>query len=200
MPTCQQRSRIQRRSGQHYYRRRELSGKALEAVVRGYQEYVSEKLESSSTDAINALRKYNDQYEREKEDSIRDTELLKRNKDLLWVEGKPQDPLAAKLVALQQSIIQVESKASSLSSLLEQVKEAQANQRPLESILRLIASNSIDTMDRLAESSNSKIGLEEVRISRSTFWLSKTAKSRRIRRSLKLEMENLGEEHPTVKT
>ena len=77
----------------------ELSGKSLEAIVRGYQEYVSEKLESSSTDAINALRKYNDQYERDKDESIRDTELLKRNNDLLCVEGKPQDPLATKQTA-----------------------------------------------------------------------------------------------------
>lgn len=177
----------------------ELSGKALEAVVRGYQEYVSEKLESSSTDAINALRKYNDQYEREKEDSLRDTEMLKRNKDLLWVEGKPQDPLAAKLLALQQSIIQVESKSSSLASLLEQVKEAQANGRPVESILRLIASSSTETMDRLAESANSKLGFEEVRISRSNLLAFENSEVAPIRRSLKLEMENLGEEHPTVK-
>ncbi|MCU0711473.1 MAG: polysaccharide biosynthesis tyrosine autokinase [Pirellula sp.] len=177
----------------------ELSGKALEAVVRGYQEYVSEKLESSSTDAINALRKYNDQYEREKEDSIRDTELLKRNKDLLWVEGKPQDPLAAKLLALQTSIIQVESKASGLGSLLEQVKEAQANGRPVESILRLIASSSTETMDRLAESANSKLGFEEVRMSRSAILAFENTEVAPIRRSLKLELENLGEEHPTVK-
>ncbi|MFN7845229.1 MAG: polysaccharide biosynthesis tyrosine autokinase [Pirellula sp.] len=177
----------------------ELSGKSLEAIVRGYQEYVSEKLESSSTDAINALRKYNDQYERDKDESIRDTELLKRNKDLLWVEGKPQDPLATKLLALQQSIIQVETKTSGLESLLEQVKEAQANGRPVESILRLIASSSTETIDRLAESANSKLGFEELRLSRSAVLMFENTEVAPVRRQLKLEMENLGEEHPTVK-
>jgi capsular exopolysaccharide synthesis family protein len=177
----------------------ELSGKSLEAIVRGYQEYVSEKLESSSTDAINALRKYNDQYERDKDESIRDTELLKRNKDLLWVEGKPQDPLATKLLALQQSIIQVETKTSSLESLLEQVNEAQANGRPVESILRLIASSSTETIDRLAESANSKLGFEELRLSRGAVLTFENTEVAPVRRQLKLEMENLGEEHPTVK-
>ena len=177
----------------------ELSGKSLEAIVRGYQEYVSEKLESSSTDAINALRKYNDQYERDKDESIRDTELLKRNKDLLWVEGKPQDPLATKLLALQQSIIQVETKTSGLESLLEQVKEAQANGRPVESILRLIASSSTETIDRLAESANSKLGFEELRLSRGAVLTFENTEVAPVRRQLKLEMENLGEEHPTVK-
>lgn len=177
----------------------ELSAKSLEAVVRGYQEYVTEKLDSSSSEAIQALKKYEDQYQIESQNSVRTTESLKQNKEILFVEGKPQDPKAAKLLALQQSIIQVETKTTGLESLLEQVKEAQANGRPVESILRLIASSSTETMDRLAESANSKLGFEELRLSRSAVLMFDNTEVAPIRRQLKLELENLGEEHPQVK-
>lgn len=177
----------------------ELSAKSLEAVVKGYQDYVSEKLESSSTEAIRALEKYEDQYDIEKQKSVKITESLKLKKEILFVEGKPQDPLAAKLLSLQQSIILVESKTTGLESLLEQVKEAQANGRPVESILRLIASSSTETMDRLAESANSKLGFEELRLARSSVLMFDNTEVSPVRRQLKLELENLGEEHPAVK-
>lgn len=177
----------------------ELSAKSLEAVVKGYQEYVSEKLESSSFEAIQALQTYKTKYEDEKDELKKTTESLKLNKEILFVEGKPQDPLAAKLLALQQSVIQVETKTSGLESLLEQVKEAQANGRPVESILRLIASSSTETMDRLAESANSKLGFEELRLARSSVLMFDNTEVAPVRRQLKLELENLGEEHPAVK-
>ena len=177
----------------------ELSAKTLEAVVDGYQDYVSKKLDDSSQEAILALQLYQKKYEDEKDELKKTTESLKQNKEILFVEGKPQDPLAAKLLALQQSVIQVETKTSGLESLLEQVKEAQANGRPVESILRLIASSSTETMDRLAESANSKLGFEELRLARSSVLMFDNTEVSPVRRQLKLELENLGEEHPAVK-
>lgn len=178
----------------------ELSGKALEAVVDGYREYVSEKLDSSSTDAIAALKKYDEQYESRKDELQRNTELLMRNNDLRWIEGRPRDPLAEKLLTLEKAIVELDLRKNSLVSLLDQVTEAQTEGRSPESILRLIASSSTESLDRLQESANSKLGYEELRLSRAAILSFENTEVAPVRRELKLELERLGEEHPTVKS
>lgn len=177
----------------------ELSGKALEAVVDGYREYVSEKLDSSSNDAIAALQKYDEQYESRKKQLQRDTELLMRNNDLRWIEGRPRDPFAEKLLTLEKAIVELDLRKNSLVSLLDQVTEAQAEGRSPESILRLIASSSTESLDRLQESANSKLGYEELRLSRTAILTFENNEVAPVRRELKLELDRLGEEHPTVK-
>jgi capsular exopolysaccharide synthesis family protein len=177
----------------------ELSGKALEAVVDGYREYVSEKLVTSSSDAIAALKKYDEQYESRKDELRKSTELLMNKKDLRWIEGRPQDLLATKLLTLEKAIIELDLRKDGLTSLLDQVAEAQAAGRSPESILRLIASSSTESLDRLQESANSKLGFEELRLSRAAILTFENDEVSPVRRELKLELDRLGEEHPTVK-
>jgi polysaccharide biosynthesis transport protein len=177
----------------------ELSGIALQAVIAGYQDYVSKKMKITSDDAIAALNKYNDMYETRKENLQREKSKLERNTDLLWSEGKPIDPSAAKVTSLQQAIINVETKTSGLEALLEQVNDAIQNQRPAESILRLIASSTSDAIERLTDSSAAKNEFDEIRAARASVYEFDERVVSPVRWKLALEEENNGPEHPAVK-
>ena len=128
----------------------ELSGQILECLLAGYKEHTSMRLKSSTGEVLGVLAKYRDNYEAKKEAVEKELAMLRNHSDLRWVEGKPVDPASTKLISIEKTLQELESKKKSIESLLEQIAVARENNRPLDELVQLITS-STENQSKLEE-------------------------------------------------
>jgi succinoglycan biosynthesis transport protein ExoP len=128
----------------------ELSGFILQALLSGYKDHTSMRLKSSTSEVLGVLAKYRDNYEAKKEAVEKELANLRNHSDLRWIEGKPVDPASTKLISIEKTLQELESKKKSIESLLEQIAVARENNRPLDELVQLITS-STENQSKLEE-------------------------------------------------
>ena len=70
----------------------ELSGDILQAVVSGYEDFVTGNIKNYTKEALAALTKFGDEYEKTRAQARADITKISANPNLIMKEGKPHDP------------------------------------------------------------------------------------------------------------
>ncbi len=119
----------------------DLSAEIVQAIVSGYEEHVNEKVNAFSKDAQNALIRFGEKYEQAKTGVKKELDKLRLNPNLIWRDGKPQDPASEKIVKSMESISEIDGKIRNIEAVMQQITNGREAKRPLEELL-LMALNS----------------------------------------------------------
>jgi succinoglycan biosynthesis transport protein ExoP len=177
----------------------ELSATVLESIVIGYEQHVSKQIENSSFEAIKAMSKYSETYESRKSAAEAGLKKIRDNRELIWIDGKPIDPQANKLLSLQEEILRIDTRKRNIESLLQQLESSKEAGRPVEEMLRLIASAAsgiLSTPSDMTKVTQEKSNLQMMRQSMVNFEDNVVTPARI---QLEQEMSKWDKEHPTVK-
>lgn len=117
-----------------------LSGDLVQAIVAGYEDFVTRKFRVYRRDVESALEKFGNKLEKAKVEAVAIIDSVRKNKDLLFKEGEIRDPLADKALALLERIRILEDKQRSIESKLAAVHEGMKNEKSkLESLLLMLS-------------------------------------------------------------
>lgn len=177
----------------------ELSGVVLAAVVAGYQSHTESRIREASDDARAVMSKYNDTYLRRQQETQNSIKAIEQNSNLTWVEGKPVDPDADRLLSMTKDIAMLDSRKRQVESLLEQVRIAQDAGRPAEESLKLINTTLSSVLQTPADTINFDFERSDLRAltAAADNFESNVVVPKRI--ELKNESVMNGENHPRVK-
>ncbi len=176
----------------------ELSGTVLNAIVSGYQQHTDTRLREASDDARTVLAKYNESYFKRVAELQDDIQKIRDIPELVFVEGKPIDPEAIKILKMKADVAEIEAKKRSVESLLEQIDISQKAGRPAEEALKLIASAQAGVLQLPSDQINLSFEKTDVRslLAAADQFENTAVLPARIR--LKNEKVNWGENHPRV--
>jgi len=122
----------------------DLSVEIVKAIVIGYEDHVTQKFKSFSSEAVNALTKFSEQYEQNFKKAKGELDKLKKNPALMWVDGKPRDPATDKILSYNDSILAIENKMKNIEAVLEEIERGVERKSPVENLLRMIALSTTD--------------------------------------------------------
>ena len=129
----------------------ELSGEIVRAIVSGYEDFVTQKFKNYSNEAVAALTKFSEQYEKKHGSAKKELDNLKRKPDLMWVDGKPRDPASDKIVSYNNSILEIDNKMKNIEAVLQAVQKGVERKAPVDGLLRMIALSTADSGFKLHE-------------------------------------------------
>ncbi len=178
----------------------ELSGEIVRSIVAGYEDFVTQKFKSFSNEAVGALTKFSEQYEKKHTKAKTELENLKTKSDLLWVDGKPRDPASDKIVSYNESIMNIDSKMKNIEAVLQQVQKAIDRKAPVEGLLRMIALSTTDSAFKLNDEAIDAINQKDMGRAMSAQvdgFEDERVIPVRSELALLLEQE-MGDQHPTV--
>jgi polysaccharide biosynthesis transport protein len=115
-----------------------LSGDLVQAVVAGYEDFVTGNLKNYTKEAKDALTKFADAFEKSKGENKAILDRVKSNKDLIMKDGEPHDPLADNAIALLENIRKLDQQKRTIESILANVVEGRKNNRSLEYLLTMV--------------------------------------------------------------
>ena len=123
----------------------ELSADIVQAIVSGYEDFVNQKINAYSKEAIGALTKFSDVYEKRRTAARTELDKLKLNPELHWKDGKPQDPVSDKIVKSNEAILEIDAKMNNIQAVLQQIDKGRDANRPLEELYRMAISSTNDS-------------------------------------------------------
>ncbi len=123
----------------------DLSGEIVRAIVSGYEDFVTQKFKGFSGDAIAALTRFSDQYEKKYEKAKNELANLKNKSGLIFVDGKPRDPASDSILSYNESILAIDNKMKNIESVLEEIARGQERKAPIEVLLKMIALSTFDS-------------------------------------------------------
>ncbi len=177
----------------------DLSVEIVQAIVSGYENHINEKVNSYSKEAKEVLNKFSDKYDRNKITTKSDLDELQKNKDLIWVDGKPRSPASDKIVKCMESISEIDVKIKNHDAVIQQIEKGREANRPLEEILRMALNSTYDSGFKPAEGNDSH---REMDIARSMQTQIEQFESDRVipfRSEMdRLRDQNLADSHPSV--
>ncbi|MEQ1824657.1 MAG: polysaccharide biosynthesis tyrosine autokinase [Pirellula sp.] len=176
----------------------ELSGDVVQAIVNGYEDFVTGNLRNYTKEATLALTKFSDKYEKNRREAKQGITQLQQKPNLLWKDGRPHDPVTDTVLAIKAQIIALEARQRKIESILTRVAEAKSRgDVTVDALLRMVEISTNDAgfqddgadirhQDRLAAGYASIERFEEDRIGP-------------VRAQLNgLKSKQLGESHPSV--
>ena len=125
----------------------DLSGEIVRAIVAGYEDFVTQKFKGFSGEAIAALTRFSDQYEKKYQKAKSELANLKNKSDLIFVDGKPRDPASDKILSYNESILAIDNKVKNIESMLEEIVKGKERGTPTENLLKMITLSTFDTVN-----------------------------------------------------
>ncbi len=123
----------------------DLSVEIVQAIVSGYEQHINEKINSYSKDAKEVLTKFSDMYTKNKIEAKTVLDELQKNKDLIWVDGKPRSPASDKIIKCMEAISDIETKMKNNEAVIQQIEKGRDANRPLEELLRMALNSTYDS-------------------------------------------------------
>ena len=123
----------------------DLSVEIVQAIVIGYENHINEKVNEYSGEAKKILDKFNEKYEGDKKNAKKDLDELQKNKDLIWIDGKPRSPASDKIVKCMESISEIDVKMKNHDAVIQQIEKGRDANRPLEELLRMALNSTFDS-------------------------------------------------------
>ena len=117
----------------------ELSGDILQAVVSGYEDFVTGNIKNYTKEALAALTKFGDEYEKNRTQARADITKISANPNLIMKEGKPHDPDVDTVLGLNEKLRALDSQSRNIEAVLKQVEEGRSAQRSPEQLLKLLS-------------------------------------------------------------
>lgn len=175
----------------------ELSGEIVQAIVAGYEEFVTGTLKNYTKEALAALTKFGDEYEKKRLAAKKEIEKLNQNPNLILKDGKPHDPISDTVLALSEKIRTIDAQTRSTQAILQQVEDGIKANRSVEQLLKLIALQSKGTEVR--EDSSIAQTRNALRAQQSMIEQFEQDKVIPVRSELAvLQEQSKGDSHPTV--
>jgi polysaccharide biosynthesis transport protein len=174
-----------------------LSGDIAQAIVNGYEEFVTGNIKNYTKEALAALTKFRDEYERNRMAASGEIARLNSNPNLILKDGKPHDPVSDTVLGLMDKTRKLDDQSRNVEALLKQVQEGQSAGRSLESLLKLI---SIYT-DTIESKETSELSLHKATMQNQQNLLDQFEQEKVIpaRSDLSfLQEQHLGDSHPRV--
>ena len=122
----------------------ELSGDIVQAIVNGYEEFVTGNLKNYTKEAELALNKFSSKYEKSRKEAKTNLDKIQKNTSLLWKDGKPHDPLTDSVLAINEKLRALDGDSKNKEAILLQVEQGRAAKRPIEQLLRMVTSSMED--------------------------------------------------------
>ena len=132
----------------------ELSGEIVQAIVSGYENHINEKVNTYSKEAKDVLTRFSDNYNKKKIAARTVLDELLKNKDFIWVDGKPRSPASDKIVKCIESISDIEAKMNNYDAVIQQIEKGREANRPLEELLKMALNSTYDTGFKQSGESN----------------------------------------------
>ncbi len=118
----------------------ELSGDIVQAVVSGYEEFVTGNIKNYTKEALAALTKFGDEYEKNRLAAKTEIAKLNANPNLIMKDGRPHDPVADTVLALNEKVRSLDAQTRNIEAVLKQVDDGRNAKRSVEQLLKLISS------------------------------------------------------------
>jgi polysaccharide biosynthesis transport protein len=115
-----------------------LSGDIAQAIVNGYEEFVTGNIKNYTKEALAALTKFSDEYERNRAAASAEIATINSNPNLILKDGKPHDPVSDTVLGLNDKIRRLDDQSRNTDALLKQIQEGRSAGRSIESLLKLI--------------------------------------------------------------
>ncbi len=128
----------------------ELSGEIVQAIVAGYENHVNSKVNAYSKEAKEVLTKFSDAYEKNRKQAKAELDKLRGNPELIWKDGKPQDPVTDKISKSNEAISEIDAKMKNVEAVLGEIDRGREAGRPLEELLRMAMNSTNDGGTRQA--------------------------------------------------
>lgn len=175
-----------------------LSGDLVQAIVAGYEDFVTGSIKNYTKEAESALTKFGDKYEKARAEAAATLDSVRKNKDLIFKEGELRDPLADKALALLERIRILDDKQRSIESKLSAVqtglKDGKAN---IEHLLVMLARENEDGGFR--EDSTEALRRDNIARMKEKYELFERERVKPLRALLEnLKREGLGDSHKRV--
>jgi len=113
--------------------------------LSSHENAVNEKVNAISKDAVLALSKFSDRYEEAKKNAKSELDKIRLSQDLIWRDGKPQDPAGEKVIRNIDIIAEIDGKIKSIEAVMQQIDKGREAKRPVEDLLRLVLNNINDS-------------------------------------------------------
>jgi capsular exopolysaccharide synthesis family protein len=178
----------------------ELSGEIAKAIVAGYEEHVTSKFRTYSKEALTALTKFSDTYDKRRNDARKELENVKKNPNLIWLEGdRPHDPVADKIIKYNEKILEIDTQVTNIEAVLQQVEIGRNANRPTQELLQMVNLSTRDSGYRPQEDSDSTMQRNVIQqmMSQIEVFEQDRVVPQRSEVAL-LNAQSLGDSHPTV--
>ena len=126
----------------------ELSVEIVQAIVGGYEHHINEKVNAYSKEAKDVLNKFSDTFEKDRKQTRAELNKLRDNTELIWRDGKPQDPVTEKISDCNKSISEIEAKMKNIEAVLQQIDKGREAGRPLQELLQMALNSTNDSGTR----------------------------------------------------
>ena len=179
----------------------ELSGEIAKSIVSGYEEFVTSKFKGYSREAFNTLTKFSEIYENRRTAARTELEKLRTNSNLIWIDGKPRDPVAEKIIKFNEKILELDSQTTNINAILQQVDSGKSANRSAEELLRMVTSSTRDSGFRIQEDAD--ITMQRDLLKNKYMQLDHFEQEKVVPAESELALlieQNLGDSHPTVVT
>ncbi len=175
----------------------ELSGDVVQAVVSGYEQFVTGNLRTYTEEAVTALTKLSDKYEMSRKKANEEASKVKKNNNLIFKNGKPHDPVADTVLDINEKLRVIDGRRRSIEAVLKQVEDGKVAKRPVEQLLRLVISATDDS--GFKDDNGLKSQQDYIRSQTNMIELFEQDKVIPLRSQLLLLNEqSLGDSHPSV--
>jgi capsular exopolysaccharide synthesis family protein len=126
---------------------KEFSAEVLQAILAGYQKYLTDTYSNRGTEVFDKLAEYRDQYD-QRYIKLRE-QYMKRSAEtnLVWEKDELKNPFAEALAALAKTVTEVNTEANHIDAIMKQVETAIAAGRKPEALLPLLEKE-IGQLDR----------------------------------------------------
>ncbi len=175
----------------------ELSSDVVQAVVSGYEQFVTGNLKTYTEQAVSELMKLSDKYDANRRKANEEASKVKKNTNLIFKDGKPHDPVADTVLDINEKIRVIDGKRRSIEAVLKQVEDGRTSKRPVEQLLRLVINATDDS--GLKDDSGLRSQQDFIRSETNKIELFEQEKVIPLRSQLLLLNEqSLGDSHPSV--
>ena len=172
---------------------------SVQASLNGYEVPVLDKEDAHSKEAIDLLKKFNDICDVARKRAKAELDKLRLNPDLIWRDGKPQDPVTDKIAKCNDAISLIDAKTKIIEAVLQQIDKGREAGQPLQELLRMALNSTSDDGTR---NSNEGIDPRERDMTRNIAASIEQFESERVipfRAEMdRLREQSLGESHPSV--
>lgn len=175
----------------------ELSSDVVQAVVSGYEQFVTGNLKTYTEQAVTELMKLSDKYDANRRKANEEASKVKKNNNLIFKDGKPHDPVADTVLDINEKMRVIDGKRRNIEAVLKQVEDGRKSKRPVEQLLRLVINATEDT--GLKDDSGLKSQQDFIRSETNKIELFEQDRVIPLRSQLLLLNEqSLGDSHPSV--
>lgn len=126
---------------------REFCTEVLQAILAGYEKYLTDTYSNRGTEVFDKLAEYRDQYD-ERYLKLRE-QYMKRSAEtsLVWEKDELKNPFAEALADLTKTITEVSTDGNHIDAIMKQVETAMAAGRDAKSLIPLLEKE-IGQLDR----------------------------------------------------